>query len=268
MFYWWILRWSQSSVIFFSLWKSSLIQNSCTPCSSGTYSLEDPYNISACHKCPDDMKCLGSDIYFPVEGYWRISATSDNIVQCFNSEACLYFLIFWFQINFFIRGGQQDSDRDVSLTGFCGAGYHGVACGSCDPGYAKFGSKVLFPLKNLNPLYSESKMCELFKECRILHQIYSLPCYSNSHHYFCNQVTFFIPIFIYHFQEHILINQIQMLKISNLLLLKLHLWRLSLILFKSWIWLLSSILGGPTKYSFFLFIFTPTNLRSMISWKQ
>lgn len=139
MFYWWILWWCQSPVI---VLKSSFPDpTSCTPCSSGTYSLGDPYQTNACNECPDDMTCLGGDIYFPVEGYWRISETSDNVVQCFNNEACLYFinLLTWYLLP--QRGGQQDSGRDVSLTGFCGAGYHGIACGNCDPGYAKFGSK-------------------------------------------------------------------------------------------------------------------------------
>ena len=61
----------------------------CIPCGSGTYSLEDPYTAKTCNDCPDNMSCLGGRIYFPNKGFWRISATSDNIVQCYNNEACL-----------------------------------------------------------------------------------------------------------------------------------------------------------------------------------
>ena len=127
---------------------------SCIPCSNGTYSLSDPYQTLACHKCPDDMTCLGGDIYFPNVGFWRISSTSDNVVQCFNNEACLYFLYISNLVNFIIyRGGQQDEGRDVSLVGFCNVGYNGIACGSCDPGYAKFGSKLF--LKGISCLISK-----------------------------------------------------------------------------------------------------------------
>lgn len=71
-----------------------------------------------------------------------------------------------------------------------------------------------FLLKNLIHFrLSKSKMCKLFKECRILHQISSLSCYPNPHHYLCYQVIFLLENFLYHSQGHVLRNPIQMLKI-------------------------------------------------------
>jgi len=40
------------------------------------------------------------------------------------------------------RGGIKDEGKNISLTGFCGKGYHGIACANCDSGYAKFGSRI------------------------------------------------------------------------------------------------------------------------------
>jgi len=31
----------------------------------------------------------------------------------------------------------------INLSGFCNEGYEGIACSSCAPGYAKFGSNFL-----------------------------------------------------------------------------------------------------------------------------
>jgi len=63
---------------------------------------------------------------YPAKGYWRINEASENLIECPQSEACL--------------GGSTDGGKEISLTGFCAEGYEGVACSSCAPGYAKFGS--------------------------------------------------------------------------------------------------------------------------------
>ena len=39
-------------------------------------------------------------------------------------------------------GGEKNNGTAISLTGFCGKGYEGVACGVCSSGYAKFGGKI------------------------------------------------------------------------------------------------------------------------------
>jgi len=45
----------------------------------------------------------------------------------------------------FIRGGYEPNRAEIiSLSGFCGEGYEGLACSKCMPGYAKFGSKEKF----------------------------------------------------------------------------------------------------------------------------
>jgi len=98
----------------------------CSSCSSSTYSLADPFSAKSCQKCLDNTVCLGGAIMYPAEGYWRMDAASENLVKCPQTESCL--------------GGSKDGGKNISLTGFCGEGYEGVACSSCAPGYAKFGS--------------------------------------------------------------------------------------------------------------------------------
>jgi len=98
----------------------------CSSCSSSTYSFADPFTAKACEKCLDDTVCLGGSITYPAEGYWRIDAASENLIKCPKSESCL--------------GGSKDGGKNISLTGYCAEGYEGIACSSCAPGYAKFGS--------------------------------------------------------------------------------------------------------------------------------
>ena len=74
---------------------------------------------------------------YPAEGYWRIDTSSDNFIKCPQSKSCL--------------GGSKDEGKSISLTGFCGEGYEGVACSGCAPGYARFGSKN-YLYRVINPL--------------------------------------------------------------------------------------------------------------------
>ena len=50
------------------------------------------------------------------------------------------------------RGGiHLDKKEIINLSGFCNEGYEGIACSSCSPGYAKFGSELKKPsVSNFN----------------------------------------------------------------------------------------------------------------------
>lgn len=99
---------------------------------------------------------------------------------------------------------------NVSLIGFCGVGYEGVACATCSQGYAKFGCKIISP-KLLLHIISWRNMCELFTKRGILHQIYRLPRYSNSHYCLSYQVSPllfspFISLELFLLQERIIMK--------------------------------------------------------------
>ena len=42
-----------------------------------------------CIECSGPIECLGGNIVYPTAGYWKMDRTSDNIVKCFNNEACM-----------------------------------------------------------------------------------------------------------------------------------------------------------------------------------
>ena len=55
-------------------------------------------------------------------------------------HVCKFKLILAVIITNFRGGYDLDRKEIISLTGFCSKGYEGIACSSCSPGYAKFGS--------------------------------------------------------------------------------------------------------------------------------
>jgi hypothetical protein len=61
--------------------------NMCTPCPTGKYSLVA--GAEECNICPKHATCLGKDIIYVDEGYWRSSFASDVIHECLNPSACL-----------------------------------------------------------------------------------------------------------------------------------------------------------------------------------
>jgi len=64
------------------------------------------------------------------------------ILFCANikSHVCKFKLIIAVTIINFRGGYDPDRKEIISLSGFCNEGYEGIACSSCSPGYAKFGS--------------------------------------------------------------------------------------------------------------------------------
>ena len=56
----------------------------------------------------------------PQPGYWRLSVSSLNFLNCYNEEACT---------------GSSESDFDPM--GKCYSGYKGILCAQCEPGYVR-----------------------------------------------------------------------------------------------------------------------------------
>ncbi|TNV74538.1 hypothetical protein FGO68_gene13859 [Halteria grandinella] len=96
-----------------------LSNGKCRQCAPGTYLLKAPTSITSCISCQtENSVCQGGSELYPLSGYWRSSADSDNIMECLNPDACL--------------GGQFPQ---LNLTGQCANGYQGVLCASCIAGY-------------------------------------------------------------------------------------------------------------------------------------
>ena len=64
----------------------------CQKCEAGTYLLNAPTQTQLCLPCPisGNAECLGGNEFYPMPGFWRSSAFSDNIMECRNHIACLY----------------------------------------------------------------------------------------------------------------------------------------------------------------------------------
>ena len=147
---------------------------SCSSCLSNTYSIADPFTAQSCQKCPDNAVCLGGSITYPAEGYWRSDESSDNLVKCPQTDSCLYFFNIYFVINPNPRGGSKDGGKNISLIGFCEEGYEGVACSSCAPGYAKFGSNPfrVFMLLTFSFPSKGSQSCVNCKESKLYYVMF------------------------------------------------------------------------------------------------
>lgn len=57
------------------------------------------------------------------------------------------------------RGGEIEEGSRISPQGFCGEGYEGVACATCAPGYAKFGSRIIASLRVIELPHVASETC-------------------------------------------------------------------------------------------------------------
>jgi len=97
------------------------VNNYCEVCPYGKYNLEAG---SACEICPTGAICYGNYTLVPEPGYWRRSATSDQIWKCMESEACL---------------GSPEPPAPLSLTGECATGYFGNLCHGCSTGFSRSG---------------------------------------------------------------------------------------------------------------------------------
>ena len=87
--------------------------DSCLICANGTYNLVAG---AKCESCPSGAVCQGT--LLSKKGYWRSSNSSDNFIQCPNTDACL-------------------ADSQVGESGICKAGYKGNCCHSCQRGYMR-----------------------------------------------------------------------------------------------------------------------------------
>ncbi|CAI2371780.1 unnamed protein product [Moneuplotes crassus] len=100
------------------------IQNICTECSAGTYSLK--WNSTFCPKCMNNAFCPGKEQIQVTSGHWRNTRNSTEIKECLKSDAC--------------KGGfDPDSTHPVE----CAEGYTGNLCSKCvvtnDVKYARTG---------------------------------------------------------------------------------------------------------------------------------
>lgn len=107
----------------------------CNPCAPGKYSFGDPFLTKQCHSCDaTKLICEGGAVVYPTPGHWRISAVSDNGVECPNPDACL--------------GGST-----TNPLGVCADTYTGNACSNCQEGYAKSGATNVCVNCRTNTMY-------------------------------------------------------------------------------------------------------------------
>ena len=59
----------------------------CNLCSPGFYALEEKAKV--CLICMDNADCLGGSEISVSEGYWWDNVTWSEILQCYESSACL-----------------------------------------------------------------------------------------------------------------------------------------------------------------------------------
>jgi hypothetical protein len=78
---------------------------------------------TSCIPCPTlYAKCLGGSTIVPKAGYWRSSSDTDEILECFNIDAC---------------NGYTEENQD--LLGGWATGYQGTMWADCKPKYSRTG---------------------------------------------------------------------------------------------------------------------------------
>lgn len=88
----------------------------CKKCERGTYSYVKGDKV--CKDCPFKVAvCFGGQVVAPLPGYWRSSKTSENFMECPNSDVCI--------------GGNE-----TQPLGRCKEGYSGILCGECSENYS------------------------------------------------------------------------------------------------------------------------------------
>lgn len=109
----------------------------CQKCTAGRYLLEKPKlgEEKHCSPCPaQKAECEGGSRIGPKAGFWRRNTTSDSFLKCPHDgaerlKACLG-----------LYTDSDDGEQLYSYTGFCGKGYYGALCSSCEPQYYRSGS--------------------------------------------------------------------------------------------------------------------------------
>ena len=80
--------------------------------------------LGPCNPCNiETMICPGGSQLYPQNGYWRFNGTSDLILPCPNSEACI-----------------ATENPNNSTSGYatdCSYGYQGHLCDTCIDGWGK-----------------------------------------------------------------------------------------------------------------------------------
>jgi hypothetical protein len=90
----------------------------CRACGYGFYLIVPPEVVRSCKTCNANGICFGGNMLAPNNGYQRINKNSDQILKCFNPEACL--------------AGDINN-----MYGICETGYTGLLCNICDDKYQK-----------------------------------------------------------------------------------------------------------------------------------
>jgi hypothetical protein len=105
----------------------------CTCSKSEFRALEPPeanttHYIGQCLTCPDGTDCSEPGITVEslplLKGYWRSTASSHNIVQCYTKKACTH-------------PNRTTTAADFSLDNQCAEGHTGPICNVCKKGHAK-----------------------------------------------------------------------------------------------------------------------------------
>eukprot|EP00347_Sterkiella_histriomuscorum_P005934 403354704 len=98
------------------------IAGKCIECEN-SYSLLKQASPGQCYECPDiKAVCPGGSKIYPRPGFWRKSNISTTIIQCLYKPACL--------------GTLNDQQSPM---GECQAGYQGILCADCEPGFSRTG---------------------------------------------------------------------------------------------------------------------------------
>lgn len=109
---------------------------SCYFCPKDSYSLIDPMvyqsKYQKCYDCPKNSYCYGGKYIAPLEGYYRKSNTSTNVIGCLNKYVCLGSPPFELKDNFI------ENFNETTLKGVCKKGNYGELCFYCDQGYGKY----------------------------------------------------------------------------------------------------------------------------------
>ena len=113
----------------------------CRRCQLGTFSLEDPMNISGshiCNPCVDGAFCPGGDYLMPLSGFWRFDSDTISIMPCKSTNVCRGYLLDSELENLFTNYEKYSGD-DVLIHGACSWGNSDNLCDSCITGYGKSG---------------------------------------------------------------------------------------------------------------------------------
>ena len=108
---------------------------SCSVCSSGQYTTSAG-STDACIDCPTGGVCNGYDEFGPDTDYWRMSYSTETVVECLNSYACLGSTVDADETDDYYCASVRSSEPTFCYTGWCGEGYEGNLCAQCQDGYA------------------------------------------------------------------------------------------------------------------------------------